>query len=130
MSLQREASAVNLDCFNDQNVSRRYLETNHPALFGEVQSFLTTAEQRKRNLLEFTGNLEAENIALLPASAIGEIEKVIGELKNQRSELEQTNPQQKIFELSEELKILRHRSILRDNWAAIESYVKRRATSR
>lgn len=124
LTLQREVSAVNLDCFNDQNVSRRYLEKNRSALFGEVQKFLAIAERRKQNLLDFANNLEAESIASLPASAIGEIERVIGELKHQLSELERTNPQQKIFELSEELKILRHRSILQENWAAIESYVK------
>jgi ABC-type Mn2+/Zn2+ transport system ATPase subunit len=124
LSLQREVSAINLDCFNDQNVSRRYLERNHPPLFSEVQNFLAIAERRKRNLLNSTNNLEAENIASLPPSATGEIEKVIGELKDQLTELERINPQQKIFELSEEFKILRHRSILRENWVAIERYVK------
>ncbi len=124
LGLQKEFSAMSLDCFNEQNVSHRYLEKNHPKLFGKVQGFLNFAELRKRNLLDSSNKSEAEIIALMPASANSEIENVIGELKHRLFDLEQTNPQEKIFELSEELKILRHRSILRDNWTAIEQYVK------
>lgn len=124
LGLQREVSAVSLDCFNDQNVSRRYLEKNYSELFGKVQNFLILAERRKQNLLNSVNKPEAESITSLPDSATSEIENVIGELKRQLFDLEQTNPQEKIFELSEELKILRHRSILLDNWTAIERYVK------
>lgn len=120
--LQKEVSSVNLDCFNNQNVSRRYLEKHHPVLFTKVQNFLTLAERRKRGLLDFVDN--AENIEPLPDSMTSEIERVINDLKTHLAELEQMNPQQKIFELSEELKVLQHRLILRDNWVGIESYVK------
>ena len=67
----------------------------------------------------FFGGVES-----LQSSVTAEIEKVIGDLKLQLAELEQTNPQEKIFELSEELKVLQHRLVLRENWTAIEGYVK------
>lgn len=124
LALQKEISAVNFDCFNNQNVSRRYLEKHHPALFEKVRSFLTLTERRKQGLLNSANNLDAGNIESLPASMTNEIEQVISDLKIQLAELEQINPQQKIFELSEELKILQHRLVLRENWTAIESYVK------
>lgn len=122
--LQSEISAISLDCFNNQNVSRRYLEKHRLVLLEKIQGFLTLCEQRKQRLLDSVSNVEETVIIALPASVIIEIDKVINDLKLELIELEQVNPREKIFELTEELKVLNHRLILRENWAVIERYVK------
>ncbi|CAN5476755.1 hypothetical protein BH10ACI1_BH10ACI1_26040 [soil metagenome] len=75
--LQKDISATSLSCFNDQNVSRRFLENNHSVLFNNVQSFLTVAERRKQQLINSASNLKMESVESLPTSANGGIKKII-----------------------------------------------------
>jgi energy-coupling factor transporter ATP-binding protein EcfA2 len=116
---------VNFDCFNEQNVSRRYLQHNSPDLLDKILRFIETARRRREQLREIAASETITNVSTLAASVDSEIEKIVAGLKLRLSELEQSDPQKKIFERSEELRLLKHRLILRENIKAIERSVEK-----
>ncbi len=127
--IQRECSRINqlnLDCINEQNVSRRYLENNHSEIMRKVSEFIDAAKRNRATIFQAIETLEPSAAGeVLPDSAIEKIQTLVVLLQNELSELEQSNPQNKINELSYELTALEHRVTLRENLDEILRYVEK-----
>lgn len=114
----------NFSCLNEQNVSRRYMEKNHPGILHIIEGFISTSEKNRRLLLEMLENLEPSVVFPLPSSGIPQIEEITQAIENQISELEQSNPEETIREMTAELLALQHRVILKENLNEISGYIR------
>jgi len=118
--------AIDLNFFNDQSVSYRYLEEHNTELLGHITMFIEACRRRCKLALKLIDAHAEETVPQLPNSEKNRVEETIEALKAQRSELERQNSAQKITELGQEMLKLQHREILGQHLPQVETYLQKR----
>ncbi|MCG2767206.1 MAG: AAA family ATPase [Anaerolineae bacterium] len=124
----QQLGALDLDFFNEQSVSHRYLGDHDRAVLEQVIPFTEACRRRRHSLRQAVAHRAPEVVCdPLPESGISGIEQVISSLKVQLEELRRKDPSEEIARLEQDLHALRHREMLGRNLPQIDEYVKRLA---
>ncbi|MFZ2410767.1 MAG: AAA family ATPase [Candidatus Methanoperedens sp.] len=118
--------AIDLNFFDDQSVSYRYLQENNMALMSQVTIFIQICRQRREAALGLIDAHEKSTMPQMPSSGLSNFEDLIQTLKKERDELKKRNPAQRIAELEQQLLSLRHRVLLGQHLSKIEYYIQKR----
>jgi energy-coupling factor transporter ATP-binding protein EcfA2 len=120
-----ELDAIDLNFFDEQSVSYRYIQEHDPALLRQVITFVEACRQRREFALRIIEVRAKETTPEMLESMPPNIEEIIKALKTDRDELEKEKPTQKIVELDQQLSTLQHREILGQHFPQIAEYVRK-----
>ena len=125
-------SNTNIDFFNEQAVSYRYLEgyekDKGSNLVKTISSFIGDCRARVASLTKMIDDKDSEaKLSDLPKSGSDLIESLVGDLIQQLEELRKGDPAKQIEQLETELRALTHKKVLGEQYSDIEKYVQRLA---
>lgn len=118
---------IDLDFFDDESVSYRYLQTQDARVLGKVKAFVAACRRRRKSVRKMisAGAPDSEHPSL-PASGISDLERLVESLRTDLAELEKKDPTEDIAELEQQKLSLEHRALLHQRFDKIEEYVQKR----
>lgn len=118
-------AGLDLQCFGEQSVQRRFLEGSYPEIAQTIAEYLREVESAREKILESIDNLKAVEVQVAdPSAVIGALVSAMRTLEQKITQLREVDPAAKIRELSAEHSLLSHRLVVRENIDAITKYVE------
>ena len=114
---------INLDFFNDQSVSYRYLHENNVKVLKQVNAYLNFCKDRKVLVRNMIDTKIVSDFLPLPQEKDSSIQTVVEKLKEESNQLQQQKITEKIYELSQIMLTLQHRQTLGKNLVRIAKYL-------
>lgn len=119
-------AGLDLTCFGEQSIQRRYLEENRPEITETVKKYLADVDITRTSIIDKIDKLEKlDDSATSPASGVDLIDETVSELEQKILDLRNIDPGEKIRTLSAEQTLLAHRVVVRDNLDAITKYMEK-----
>ncbi len=120
-------SETDLDFFDEESVSYRYLQEHNPELLEKVKTFITACCRRRESVCRMVADHAVDIEAFSPPdSGISDVRELINSLKESLKELEDEDPTKEIAKLEQQMRGLQHRELLGQHLSEIEDYVQKR----
>lgn len=111
-SLYKQIIDVDFDLLDDQNVSRRHLQSQDTHVLESTSKYIGELRKRSEKLISLIQSRQIGDIIPLPESPLGQIQQIIGRLSANREDLGKREIEKEIQVLEQENIRLVHRQIL------------------